>query len=284
MKKGVPLDTKLIRTVLIVTVAIVMFGCGGPTQHVKLSPLEIKLNTALVTAIQLNLRDSPSAKGEVLQVLQQGDFLEILSREGNWLEVAAPDGQNGWVHGRYVKTGQLAPDTSDQTEIIASPPQNSKPPTAAAAEHSKVAKASPAKVAKAPSPKPVFDRGPVLRPQLETVWETRRQAHRDGDLALIQKFSSDHSYGTQQNQLAAVGRELKPENVMALYELMPDLATFKFVELKQNGPTVGLLYLDEGEKSKDPNLPPPVHFLLVKFVKDARGWTVDGILSKGEPK
>ena len=65
---------------------------------------------------------------------------------------------------------------------------------------------------------------------------------------------------------------------------MPDLTELKFIELKQNGPTAGLLYLDEGEKSEDPNLPPPIRFVFIKFVKEARGWTVDGMQSTGMSK
>ena len=286
------MDIKIIRTVLFVTLVVMVIGCGGRghqavpvslprmPETVEEVPTE-KFESATVTASRLNLRSIASTKGKVLGVLQKGDRLEIVSYNDNWLEVVKPDGQKGWVYDRYVQTdneiGKKPPKKStQQVKPKKYPPKSHATKKAIATPGSKTAKKPPAKRTQKPSD--------AVRKKLESVWKTHRQAHRNADLALIKKTTSNHTHVTLQNELAAVGKELKSEDVTALYEMMPDLAKLKFVELKQNGPTAGLLYLDEGEKSDDSNLPSPLRFVFVKFVKEARGWTVDGMQSAGKPK
>ncbi len=289
------MNDQMTRFSFLILFTILLIGCGGrthqpePTSPPK-SPEAMATNTpektasaesatfqdATVTASRLNLRDKGSAKGNVVGVLKKGDPLEILSHRDNWLEVTTLDGKKGWVYGRYVQTGDKMPDTAVKSEKPAITPPKVQTAKADATVQSKPAKT--------PIPKAAPNKSHALRQQLEMVWGTSRQAYRDGDLALIRKVTSNHSYGTLQNDLTAVGKELKPDDVTVLYKMMPDLAKLKFVEIKQDGPTVGMLYLDEGDKSDDPNLPPPVRFHFIKFVKEARGWTLEGTLSMREPK
>lgn len=289
------MDIKLIRFVLFAFLAVIFIGCGGRSHQSELTvspkspeamaaktpetvgemPTE-KFEPATVTASRLNLRSIASTKGKVLGVLQKGDSLKVLSQKGNWMEVITPNSQTGWVFGRYVQTEKMGTAASSLPKKPANPPKIVKK-----------AKAEPTaqpKPANSPPPKTAPKKSPALRQQLEAVWEASRQAYRDGDLALIRKVTSNHSYGTLQNDLAAVGKELKPDDVTVLYKMMPNPAKLKFVELKQDGPTAGLLYLDEGDKSDDPNLPSPVRFHFIKFVKETRGWTLEGTLTMGEPK
>ena len=296
------MDIKLIRTVLFFTLAVIVVGCGGrayqaeptappetteteamatpektePSQETATAVTPVKRQTGTVTASRLNLRNQASAKGAVVGVLQKGDRLGILSHKGNWMEITTSDGQKGWVYDRYVQTEKKGTGSSGLPKKTATPPKKVKNTKAET-----IVQPTPAKTL---APKTAPKKSPALRQQLEMVWGTSRQAYRDGDLALIRKVTSNHSYGTLQNELAAVGKELKPDDVTVLYKMMPDLAKFKFVEIKQDGPTVGMLYLDEGDKSDDPNLPPPVRFHFIKFVKETRGWTLDGTLSMREPK
>ena len=287
------------RLVFLILLTMSIIGCGGreyqakpialpemtETEAIKTpeevvpppkTVMPIKRQTATVKGSRLNLRDQATTKSKVLGLLQKGAPLEILSHKDDWLEVATPDGQKGWVYGIYVQLDKKEPDALPQPEQPASPPSNVQ--TARPVDEEEP------KPAQTPPPKAASTKVPALSKQLETLWETHRHAHRDGDLALVQKTTSNHTYGTLQNELAAVGKELKPEDVSFLFKIMPDLAKSDFLELKQNGPTAGLLYLDETEKGDDPNLPAPVRFTFIKFVKETRGWTVDGMQSKGAPK
>jgi uncharacterized protein YraI len=289
---------KSIRFALLSFLTVVLIGCAGrepmeeptPPETVtavkveKIQPVQKTVadkQSATVTASHLNLRRQASAKSEILGVLQKGDRLEVASAKGNWLEVINPDGLKGWVYGRYVQVsdeakGQSLVTTDQDTKPLNSPAKGEIVEEALASTQSKPAEAPPTKSTQKPSQ--------ALRKQLEAVWSAHRKAYGDGDTALFKKTSSAHTYGTMVNSLAASGKDLTSEDLTFLYELMPDVATLKFIELIQNGPTAGLLYVEEGEKSSDPNLPPPERFLFIKFVKEAWGWTVDATQSTGMPK
>lgn len=61
---------------------------------------EVKQLTYETTAYYLNVREEPSAKAKILDVLEQGTILEVLETTDNgWLRLA--DG--GYVHGGYAK-------------------------------------------------------------------------------------------------------------------------------------------------------------------------------------
>lgn len=57
------------------------------------------MSTGVVTASKLNLRKSPN--GEIITELPKGTEVEILSDQGQWLEVSAA-GQTGYVSAAYV--------------------------------------------------------------------------------------------------------------------------------------------------------------------------------------
>jgi len=63
---------------------------------------------ATVTGNQLNIRPSPDTSGSVLGQVTRGDQLRVLSTQGEWLQVMAPESARAWLLGavtEYVKPG-----------------------------------------------------------------------------------------------------------------------------------------------------------------------------------
>jgi len=67
-----------------------------PPQPIKDKPM------ARVTVDGLNVRPDPSINNEPLDVLSQGQTVEVLAEQNNWLQVKLSDGRIGWVSGAYV--------------------------------------------------------------------------------------------------------------------------------------------------------------------------------------
>jgi len=42
--------------------------------------------------------DTPSFLGKVITRVNYGDRIQVLEQQGDWARVAAPDGNNGWIH------------------------------------------------------------------------------------------------------------------------------------------------------------------------------------------
>jgi uncharacterized protein YgiM (DUF1202 family) len=109
-------------------------------------------NSCCISGTRVNLRATPG--GTVLHELNDGAPLEVLQREGEWVQVALPSGEKGWVFATFVTPPQPSEpagtssgdqvaeaDLSDFTEVRAGQP-NSKsiqPPALAKS------KAAPAK-------------------------------------------------------------------------------------------------------------------------------------------
>lgn len=51
----------------------------------------------------LNLRDGPEITYLIIDILSSETILDVIGKDGDWLEVITPDGKEGWVHGDYVK-------------------------------------------------------------------------------------------------------------------------------------------------------------------------------------
>ena len=52
---------------------------------------------------RLHLRTEASESGDVLAVLENGDSLTVLQRQGDWVQVRAAEDRIGWVLGTYLK-------------------------------------------------------------------------------------------------------------------------------------------------------------------------------------
>lgn len=66
------------------------------------APQPVKNQMATVTVNGLNFRPGPSVNNEPIDVLNQGQTVEVLAEQDNWLRVKLPDGRIGWVSGAYV--------------------------------------------------------------------------------------------------------------------------------------------------------------------------------------
>lgn len=242
-----------------------------------------------VTAHRLNLREKGSAKSLILSVLIKGEELEIMSREGSWLEIKTETGDHGWVYGRYVMEIEAV------TAIPLAPPEKR-------AETEKISKleidkeASPIEiedlksddVARKTEQPTQIKKTPAsstsLRADLENLWTAYLKANHSGDLKRFKETSSANNYATLVNMLASAGNELTPDVITSMAELLPDPSKLEFVEMIENGPTAGLVYVEDGGDSDNPNIPSPIKFNFIKFVQEPSGWKVDGMLTIGKPK
>lgn len=57
--------------------------------------------TCTVSAQSLHLRECEGLHCTVLAWLSEGDVLEILDTDQDWIKVTTPAGQTGWVHSKY---------------------------------------------------------------------------------------------------------------------------------------------------------------------------------------
>lgn len=69
---------------------------------------EPETNVAHVGGSALNVRAGPSSSTAKLFVLQPGTKVAAAESEGKWVRIITPDGQEGWVFGRYLNTGEPA--------------------------------------------------------------------------------------------------------------------------------------------------------------------------------
>lgn len=58
---------------------------------------------ARVTANVLNVRSGPGTGYAKVASLQNGASVQVIGRNGQWWQIAMPDGRKGWIHGDYVE-------------------------------------------------------------------------------------------------------------------------------------------------------------------------------------
>jgi len=69
----------------------------------KPEPPELTTTTYAVVEVDvLRLRNGPGTDFEILDRLSRGAYLEVMGYQNEWIEVEAPDGTHGWVHGEYT--------------------------------------------------------------------------------------------------------------------------------------------------------------------------------------
>lgn len=78
----------------------------------KKESMESGLGQGIVLTNSLRVRSGPGTSYEVTGSINQGDKVEILKQNGDWLEVQTPIG-NGWVSKDYIET-----DKEKETEIL----------------------------------------------------------------------------------------------------------------------------------------------------------------------
>jgi N-acetylmuramoyl-L-alanine amidase len=81
-----------------------------------------------VTALGLNVRSSPHAgsRGNIIGSLRRGDQVEIIGRDGAWLQITF-QGQLAFVHSGYVEREAAKPATPDAEPGGPSQPLDGKP-------------------------------------------------------------------------------------------------------------------------------------------------------------
>lgn len=75
-------------------------------------------NYVMVNVSALNLRSGPGTTYDILDCLLLGTVLEVTGKEKEWLQVIAPSGKNGWVHGDYVKATELKKGNTLKGKVI----------------------------------------------------------------------------------------------------------------------------------------------------------------------
>jgi TonB family protein len=85
---------------------------------------EAPIGSVRVTASALNVRREPSASGEVVTQVKQGETLSVLAADESWTKVRLADGSSGWVATRFVSSGAAA---SRSTSRSASKPKARQP-------------------------------------------------------------------------------------------------------------------------------------------------------------
>lgn len=68
----------------------------------------------VVNVDYLRLRSGPSTDHDILDRFMKGDILKQIGRENEWIQVIAPDGKEGWVHGDYLIFGHVELDLKDE--------------------------------------------------------------------------------------------------------------------------------------------------------------------------
>ena len=60
----------------------------------------------------LNVRAKPSARGEILGYLENGDMMPFMSESGDWYQIEIEEGVSGWVSKSYSTTRSVAAEAS----------------------------------------------------------------------------------------------------------------------------------------------------------------------------
>src|SRR5579871_175053 len=90
-------------------------------------PAEANTMSIGITKDRLNLRTKPGTDQLVLRVIPTGTQLTVLAKDGDWLQVQAPDGATGYVAAAYVDV-QSGTSTTMQTPAAASAPSPAPAP------------------------------------------------------------------------------------------------------------------------------------------------------------
>ena len=114
---------KMIGTALamILVASIAAIGIGpAPAAQAQGAGEEAAHQTGTVLASRLNVRSGPGVTYSTLGDLKQGDRVEVIGRQGSWLQIvySASAGGTGWVRSAYVRVGG---DSASSGQAIAQP-------------------------------------------------------------------------------------------------------------------------------------------------------------------
>lgn len=84
----------------LVLALVVLAGSGGSLAAHALMPLRV----AVVLPQELNVYSGPRSDTEVRFKLHAGSEVRLLKHLDEWLRIALPDGEQGWIEARYAQT------------------------------------------------------------------------------------------------------------------------------------------------------------------------------------
>ena len=106
---------------IILVASIAALGIGSaPAVQAQGAGEEVAHQTGTVLASRLNVRSGPGVTYSALGDLKQGDRVEVIGRQGSWLQIvySASAGGTGWVRSAYVRVGG---DSAASGQAIAPP-------------------------------------------------------------------------------------------------------------------------------------------------------------------
>lgn len=57
----------------------------------------------VVNCVRLNVRETPSANGKVIDILNKGEIVDIISSDVGWYKVKTPTKKTGYVMAQYIE-------------------------------------------------------------------------------------------------------------------------------------------------------------------------------------
>lgn len=78
-----------------------------------------KTNSAVVISENANLRETPADEGKVVQLIAEGESVEVIKQKGAWFYVSAGN-QKGWIHGNEIRFEKSEQKSSTQSKSIES--------------------------------------------------------------------------------------------------------------------------------------------------------------------
>ena len=110
------------------------------------------LPDTMIATVPVNVRDNSANAGKVLTVAERGQEVQVTGRpDGGWLPVSV-NGKSGWIYGRYLTTGKVAPAPSKPTVDATSGSSTSRDKSRPVLDNAATRTTSGVNVRTAPSP------------------------------------------------------------------------------------------------------------------------------------
>ena len=111
------------------------------------------LPDTMIATVPVNVRDNSANAGKVLTVAERGQEVQVTGRpDGGWLPVSV-NGKSGWIYGRYLTTGKVAPAPSKPTVDATSGSSTSRDKSRPVLDNAATRTTSGVNVRTAPTPK-----------------------------------------------------------------------------------------------------------------------------------
>ena len=144
------------------------------------------LPDTMIATAPVNVRDNSANAGKVLTVAERGQEVQVTGRpDGGWLPVSV-NGKSGWIYGRYLTTGKVAPAPSKPTVDATSGSSTSRDKSRPVLDNAATRTTSGVNVRTAPSPSgQVIDQladgaGVEVTGEAHGNWVQVRAGHRTG--------------------------------------------------------------------------------------------------------